>query len=651
MRGSYFIIIFLGFGVFFSADYAFAESYSININQGASNPNCSNCFDVHNFNINQGDKVKWINQDSTSHTIVGGTTSDGPNGTFDSGIIKPGNSWTLTFTHDGKYPFFCMLHPWLTGTAYAQEAPKNNTQLTLNIYPYTVREGGTVTISGKLTSNGYGVRDATIYLKDFDPVDLVHDSIGTVITDSNGNFKVTWQVRDLDSGDRRFSALFLDLIGGLGTVSAANSFFNLMESTTVEVYAIYNGNSYYQSSKSCYNDCRNNVITITGSSTESKLIGMVLDSVIPGSSDALKIASILDSGEISTSDYTFVESKLRSAFVKEFGIDANTLSMVEMTYLLENPDELSKLKSSQKPSQSIPKPTPTQKYSTFTQWKTQSMTVSSNDDVLLRGTVLGNTQWDGRWEFIKYQPVTIYMNDRELGTTRTNGQGDFEFSVASGSGIYNFALKYAGSNKWFGSTTSGPTIVFQEYTSKHDDQKQREQESAKIHEENVRKLQQAQFEREQKEREQRESDRLAQEILKKEQERQRNERIDKIKQELPELQRNSYEKLNSIRDGLVIAQKSLEQTQSNSDESQEKINKAWNILKQTQSNLIKIEEYLHNGDTQYGKEHYENAKVWYTLNEKDPNISSWNEMGSNLNEISKLIKESKPTSCFLVWCW
>ena len=60
-----------------------------------------------------------------------------------------------------------------------------------------------------------------------------------------------------------------------------------MESTTVEVFATYNGNSYYQGSKSCYNDCRNNVITITGTSAESKILGMVLDSVVPGSSEAI----------------------------------------------------------------------------------------------------------------------------------------------------------------------------------------------------------------------------------------------------------------------------------------------------------------------------------------------------------------------------
>ena len=208
----------------FGINSAFGESYTININQGASNPNCSNCYDVYNFEINQGDKVTWYNQDTATHTITGGTPQDGPSGTFDSGMISPGSSFTLTFTYDENYPFFCMLHPWLIGSANAQEASKNTTRITLNVSPDVVREGSSVTISGKLTSNGKGVSGGTVYLKDYDPLDISYDSIGTVVTDSNGNFKVTWKVRDLDSGDRKFSALILDALGGFGTVSTANSF-------------------------------------------------------------------------------------------------------------------------------------------------------------------------------------------------------------------------------------------------------------------------------------------------------------------------------------------------------------------------------------------------------------------------------------------
>jgi len=333
----------------------FAETYSIDINRGTSTPGCernSSCFEVSNALVEVGDTLTWYNADSAAHTITGGSPSKGPDGRFDSGLISSGGSFPLTFTYADRFPYFCAVHPWMSDVVIVKEKSKASTRLTLDVYPNMVREGGTVTISGKLTSNGQGIRDGTIYIRDFDPVDISHDPIRTVVTDSNGNFKLTWAARDLDSGDRQFSALFLDVMGGMGTVSAANSFFNLLESTTVEVFAQYNGNSYYQGSKSCSNSCRSDVITLTGTSTESKIMTMVLDSVVPGSSEALQFASMLNSNELSQSDYNLVESKLRSAIMSELGIDASTLSMADMISILENPNKYQKSSNHQSNSKS-----------------------------------------------------------------------------------------------------------------------------------------------------------------------------------------------------------------------------------------------------------------------------------------------------------
>ncbi len=53
--------------------------------------------------------VTFVNQDSTKHTV---TALDG---SFDSGDILPGGSWTYTFAA-GTYSYHCIYHSYMTGT-------------------------------------------------------------------------------------------------------------------------------------------------------------------------------------------------------------------------------------------------------------------------------------------------------------------------------------------------------------------------------------------------------------------------------------------------------------------------------------------------------------------------------------------------------
>ncbi len=53
--------------------------------------------------------VTFVNQDSAVHTV---TALDG---SFDSGNIPAGGSWTHTFA-PGTYSFHCIYHPWMQGT-------------------------------------------------------------------------------------------------------------------------------------------------------------------------------------------------------------------------------------------------------------------------------------------------------------------------------------------------------------------------------------------------------------------------------------------------------------------------------------------------------------------------------------------------------
>jgi plastocyanin len=76
----------------------------------------SSCFQPYSEMVITGHTVSWINKDSISHTVTSGRPSDSLTGTiFRSSLIKSGNSFSHTFTEEGTYNYFCVVHPWLTG--------------------------------------------------------------------------------------------------------------------------------------------------------------------------------------------------------------------------------------------------------------------------------------------------------------------------------------------------------------------------------------------------------------------------------------------------------------------------------------------------------------------------------------------------------
>lgn len=59
--------------------------------------------------VNTGTAVTWTNDDSIIHTVTD------INGTFDSDLIQPGAGWSYTFYNEGKYTYYCTIHPWMKG--------------------------------------------------------------------------------------------------------------------------------------------------------------------------------------------------------------------------------------------------------------------------------------------------------------------------------------------------------------------------------------------------------------------------------------------------------------------------------------------------------------------------------------------------------
>lgn len=69
-----------------------------------------NQFVPQTITIVTGGTVTWVNQDPVPHTVTASDRS------FDSSILRQGETWSRTFSNAGSYAYFCELHPEMTAT-------------------------------------------------------------------------------------------------------------------------------------------------------------------------------------------------------------------------------------------------------------------------------------------------------------------------------------------------------------------------------------------------------------------------------------------------------------------------------------------------------------------------------------------------------
>jgi plastocyanin len=63
-----------------------------------------------------GATVTWTNQDTVPHTTTAGTPPSSPSGEWNSGTMSLGQTFSHEFTEAGEFPYFCTIHPDMTGT-------------------------------------------------------------------------------------------------------------------------------------------------------------------------------------------------------------------------------------------------------------------------------------------------------------------------------------------------------------------------------------------------------------------------------------------------------------------------------------------------------------------------------------------------------
>jgi predicted secreted protein with PEFG-CTERM motif len=120
--------IFAIFALMAIAPSAFADHAKVDVSipagsqlQGCEETN--ECYIPYEAVVDVGGEVTWINDDTAAHTVTSGTIEGGgPDGIFDSSLIMAGKTWKHTFEEVGEFPYFCVVHPWMTGIVVVQEA-------------------------------------------------------------------------------------------------------------------------------------------------------------------------------------------------------------------------------------------------------------------------------------------------------------------------------------------------------------------------------------------------------------------------------------------------------------------------------------------------------------------------------------------------
>ena len=61
-------------------------------------------FEPAELTVARGDTVVWVNRDAVAHTATAA-------GVFDSGVVAPAKSASLTLARIGRHDYVCTLHP------------------------------------------------------------------------------------------------------------------------------------------------------------------------------------------------------------------------------------------------------------------------------------------------------------------------------------------------------------------------------------------------------------------------------------------------------------------------------------------------------------------------------------------------------------
>jgi len=76
-------------------------------------------FTPRTLTVKTGSIVRWENQDSSLHRIIF-IDKDGQDISGDYSVLSSTQSWSKKFDQPGTYPYYCKIHPEMTGTVIVE---------------------------------------------------------------------------------------------------------------------------------------------------------------------------------------------------------------------------------------------------------------------------------------------------------------------------------------------------------------------------------------------------------------------------------------------------------------------------------------------------------------------------------------------------
>jgi plastocyanin len=113
------VVVALAFGTVAAMSFARSGGRSVNMAQEktVSEVKIDNfSFSPTTLTVPAGTTVTWTNRDDIPHTVV---STDDPR-IFKSKVLDTDEKFSFTFSKPGTYPYFCSIHPKMTGKVVVQ---------------------------------------------------------------------------------------------------------------------------------------------------------------------------------------------------------------------------------------------------------------------------------------------------------------------------------------------------------------------------------------------------------------------------------------------------------------------------------------------------------------------------------------------------
>ena len=81
-------------------------------------------FTLDSTTISFGTLFYWTNLDDATHRVVSGTP-DAPTDIWDSGDLNKGDDFKVEFVFQGRFDYFCSIHPYMRGSIRVVGATNN----------------------------------------------------------------------------------------------------------------------------------------------------------------------------------------------------------------------------------------------------------------------------------------------------------------------------------------------------------------------------------------------------------------------------------------------------------------------------------------------------------------------------------------------